>query len=49
MTTITIIDINEQSFMTEVDTNDLNEIHGGGPVRDWLHEKVDQICDFLGL
>ncbi len=48
MATITIKDINAQSFMTEVDANELNDIYGGGRIRDALHNAVDAVCDFFG-
>lgn len=48
MATITIKDINDLSFMTAVDANELNEISGGGKIRDGLHHAVDAVCDFFG-
>ncbi|BBD66620.1 hypothetical protein NIES4072_61070 [Nostoc commune NIES-4072] len=48
MATITIQDINARSFISEVDANELNEIHGGGPIRDFLHDVVDAVSDFFG-
>lgn len=48
MATITIKDINAQSFMTEVDANELNDICGGGLIRDLLHAIVDGICNSYG-
>ena len=48
MATITIKDINDQSFMTKVDANELNKIYGGGPIRELLHDIVDAVSDFFG-
>jgi hypothetical protein len=49
MSTITIQDIKDQSLMTKVDANELNEIHGGGIIRDALHFLVDVICNYFEL